>query len=62
MNLGCYKDASNHFLKALGMAESKTVWETVYRNYVLMERRDLAELASKSDLEALKRESKDIIG
>ena len=29
MNMGCFSDAGGHFLKALGMAESRTVWDTV---------------------------------
>jgi len=62
MNIGCYKEAVEHFLGALsmhiirygkdgkgddaGVNISDSIWETLRRTFVLMERHDLAELAN----------------
>lgn len=59
MNIGCYKEAAEHFLGALklhviGSGEqehqhvSRTLWDTLHRNFVLMDRSDLADLSLKS--------------
>lgn len=58
MNIGCYREAAEHLLSALGMhTESKVhptqqqihvsnnLWDTLRRAFILMERRDLAEMA-----------------
>jgi peroxin-5 len=58
MNIGCFREAAEHFLGALSLHVvdngtevqthvSKTLWDTLKRNFVLMERRDLADKATK---------------
>ncbi len=45
MNIGCYREAAEHFLSALSLHVvhpekhvnvSKTIWDTLYRNFVLV--------------------------
>ncbi len=55
MNIGCYKEAAEHFLSALSLHHvhqnqeikntSVNLWETLRRTLILMERSDLADLA-----------------
>lgn len=71
MNIGCFREAAEHFLSALalhvvvgdgkvdggGVHVSKTLWDTLHRNFVMMDRRDLAELASAGkDVQVFKKE------
>lgn len=70
MNIGCYKEAAEHFLTALLMHqtpststgggkqnESSNLWETLRRTFLLMERPDLSELAvAGTDLQRFREE------
>lgn len=60
MNIGCFREAAEHFLTALsghgGVHVSKTLWDTLYRNFVLMERPDLAEMARGGTLDVFRKE------
>jgi len=73
MNIGCYKEAVEHFLGALsmhiirygkdgkgddaGVNISDSIWETLRRTFVLMERHDLAKLANaNTDLSVFENE------
>jgi len=73
MNIGCYKEAVEHFLGALsmhiihyskdgkgndaGVNISDSIWESLRRTFVLMERHDLAELAKpNTDLSVFEKE------
>ncbi|KAI8905972.1 hypothetical protein EDD86DRAFT_193502 [Gorgonomyces haynaldii] len=70
INIGCYKEAAEHFLNALHMHDlpnqkdtarpsnvSETLWSTLRRTFILMNRQDLADLAHGSqDLSIFKSE------
>ncbi|ORY57033.1 TPR-like protein [Neocallimastix californiae] len=73
MNIGCYKEAVEHFLGALsmhiihyskdgkgndaGVNISDSIWESLRRTFVLMERHDLAKLAKpNTDLSVFEKE------
>ncbi len=55
--MGCYKEAAEHFLGALKLHRldekaniSMNLWETLRRTFVLMERKDLADMCSVQDV------------
>jgi peroxin-5 len=59
INVGCYKEAAEHFLSALNMHAasipnqrnvSNNLWDTLRRTLVMMDRGDLAEQAKVRDL------------
>jgi peroxin-5 len=58
INIGCYKEAAEHFLNALNMHAtiqnqkniSNNLWDTLRRTLIMMNRRDLAEKAKDRDL------------
>jgi peroxin-5 len=63
INIGCYKEAAEHFLGALslhGQDEkaniSNNLWETLRRTFILMERHDLCDLTQKRDFKLFRNE------
>lgn len=57
MNIGCYRESAEHFIHALEMHFGKgsdTIWDTLHRCFMLMERNDLAGLCSKRDISLFK--------
>jgi peroxin-5 len=58
INVGCYKEAAEHFLSALNMHAaiqnpkniSNNLWDTLRRTWIMMNRRDLAEKARDRNL------------
>jgi peroxin-5 len=56
MNIGCYKEAVHHLINALSNHApthkniSNNLWETLRRNFVFMDRLDLASFCDSRDL------------
>jgi peroxin-5 len=59
INIGCYKEAAEHFLTALNLHAtinphqrniSNNLWDTLRRTFVIMNRRDLAEKVKNHDV------------
>jgi len=58
INIGCYKEAAEHFLGALSLHGdtnnrknvSNNLWETLCRTFLMMERKDLFEKAQAHNL------------
>ncbi|KAF8650431.1 hypothetical protein AX16_005234 [Volvariella volvacea WC 439] len=67
LNIGAYKEAAEHFLSALAMQKSngdtsQSLWFTLRRAFLAMDRADLADLArvdSKTDLDIFRKEGFD---
>ena len=64
INIGCYKEAAEHFLGALSLHGetthrknvSSSLWDTLRRTFLMMERRDLFEKAQANTLELFRGE------
>ncbi|KAJ3312179.1 Peroxisomal membrane signal receptor PTS1 [Boothiomyces sp. JEL0838] len=62
LNIGCYKEGTEHFLGALAIQgkgdinQSATIWDTLRRSLRLMDRHDLAEKVDERDLSIFRKE------
>ena len=61
-NVGCFKDAAEHFLSALSICGgvrnvADNLWDTLRRCFILMERPDLVEVAKNgTDLNVFRKD------